>query len=467
MPLTDPNDALPSTDDLEALSDDDRRLIVELLPDGRMRAPEQATRDILRDRLRRAEVLPTGHGWAVLRALAPSEVSDDKAQRQVVAAGTMDEAGLSVIDFIGFLASGYQTGVLTVSTGDVERSIYMHNGDVVWASSSAPDDRLGELLVTRGKISREQLDEVLEGGERRIGQRCVDLGFIAAHDLWSMVQAQLKEIFDRLLAMESGVWSFARVSEEVLAESQIHMSTQGLLVDALRRLDELQVYRQRIRSADVVVERKTSANAADVSDTQEGLERVTKELRTDGAQMLAVLPASASIRALMRLVGKSEFEVTRTVYHLLRANLVEIVAQETGPIPRRNPITSKQAAEIIEIYSMAMREMFEEAARIHKAALLHKTTADFLRDEASGTQFTAFYKTVRVDTDGSLDAARILANLESADLEPQQLSDALSEVMFFILFQATEVLGRRRGDDLARRVKMIHGMLSNGLREDG
>lgn len=467
MPLPDSMDALPATGDLEALSDDDRRLIVELLPDGRMRAPEQATRDILRDRLRRAEVLPTGHGWAVLRALAPSEVSDEKAHRQVIAAGTMEDAGLSVIDFIGFLASGYQTGVLAVSSGDVERAIYFHNGDVVWASSTAPDDRLGELLVTRGKLTRAQLEDVMKSGERRIGQRCVEQGLIAAHDVWTMVQAQLKEIFDRLLSMDSGVWSFARVSEDVLAESQIHMSTQGLLVDALRRLDELQVYRQRIRSADVVVERKSNATSPDASNTQEGLERLTRDLRTDGAELLAVLPASANIRTLMRLVGKSEFEVTRTVYNLLRANLVEIVEHETGPIPRRNPVTSKEASEIVEIYSMAIREMFEEASRIHKGALLLKTTTDFLRDEASGTRFTTFYKTVRLASDGSLDAACILADLENADLDPQQLSDALSEVMFFILFQATEVLGRRRGDDLARRVKMIHGMLTGGLREEG
>ncbi len=464
--MTQPDPEKPlATGDLEALSEDDRHLIVELLPDGRMRAPEQATRDILRDRLRRAEVLPTGHGWAVLRALAPSEVSDTQARREVVAAGTMDASGLSVIDFIGFLASGYQTGVLTVSNHETERSIYFHNGDVVWASSSSPEDRLGELLVTRGKITRSQLDQVTQGGERRIGQRLVDLDLLAAHDLWTMVQAQLREIFDRLLAMDSGVWSFARVSEEVLAESQIHMSTQGLLVDALRRLDELQVYRQRVRSWDVVIERKTVASGADVGDTQESLERVTKDLRTEGAELLAHLPASASIHTLMRLLGKSEFEVTRTVYHLLRANLVAIVEHETGPIPRRNPVTSKQAAEIVEIYSMALREMFEEVARIHRAALLHKTATEFLRDEASGTEFTAFYKTVHLGTDGTIDAERILDGLDDADLAPQQLSDALSEMMFFVLFQTTEVLGRRRGDDLARRVKMIHGMLTNGLSE--
>lgn len=462
MSGADLKNVLRGTDDLEALTDDERRLIVELLPDGRMRAPEQATRDILRDRLRRAEVLPTGHGWAVLRSVGPSEVADEKAQREVVAAGTMDESGLSVIDFIGFLASGYQTGVLSVTTGDAERSIYFHNGDVVWASSSLEEDRLGELLVTRGKIDRQQLDEVLREGEQRVGRRCVEHGFLSAHDLWAMVQVQLREIFDRLLAMDSGIWSFARVSEQVLAESQIHLSTQGLLVDALRRLDELQVYRQRVRSADVVVQRKTEDGAED----PKALGHVAEEAKEDAAALLAVLDSSTTIRALMRLLQKSEFEVTRTVYHLLRANVVEIASLETGPIPRRPPVTAKQARDVLEVYSLALREMFDEVARVGKAALLRKTAREFLFDEASGTQFTAFYKNVHLLPDGSIDTRRILDALERSEVEIQQLSDALSELMFFVLFQATEVLGRRRGDDLARRVKMIHTMLSHAQREE-
>jgi hypothetical protein len=63
--------------------------------------------------------------------------------------------------------------------------------------------------------------------------------------------------------------------------------------------------------------------------------------------------------------------------------------------------------------------------------------------------------------DGSLDENGLIQHLNGLSTTTQDLSDALSEVLFFVLFQATEYLGRRRGDDLARRVKLILGLLAN------
>lgn len=447
----------PMTDDLEALAAKEESRVVELSRDGRMRAPHPEARALLRDRLRKAEVLPTGRGWAVLRALGPSAVDhDEHPDREVVAAGTIDERGLSLIDFIGFLASSYETGVLTASCGELERSVYLHRGDVVWASSTSMEDRLGALLVARGRITSEQLELVMhEGGGKRLGRLCVEHGFLSAHELWTMVQEQLTEIFDRLLATETGVWSFARVSEEALADSQIHLSTQGLLVDALRRLDELKVYRQRVRSADVLVQRV---------EGKDDISKLPKPERESGEAVLALLGSSTTIRTLMRLTGRGEFGVTRIVYHLVRAGLVEVVDDETGPIPRRTSMITQAANEVADIYALAFKEMVDGVARVQRAPALIKVTRDFLGDESSG-QYASFYRSVRIAPDGAVDMPQLLKGAATAGLDVQQLSDALSELMFFMLFSATEILGRRRGDDLARRVKMIHGMLTSTVTE--
>lgn len=458
--------AIQETGDIEALSDPEGRLVVELLPDGRMRAPAQTTREMLRDRLRYAEVLPTGPGWAVLRGLAPSPDAPVAGGREVVAAGAIGETGISLIDFIGFLATGYQSGMLEVASGEVERCVYLYQGDVVWASSTAPEDRLGEFLLARGKITREQLNTVTarEADKQRIGRSFVDRGIISARELWQMMQSQLTEIFDKLLAAETGVWAFSRVPPETLSESQIHLSTQGLLVDALRRFDELQVYRQRIRSGDVLIQRVRREHHSAASEL---LEKLEEPVRAEALGLLDRLSSEASVRELMRALGKGEFEVTRLVYHLLRANLVEIVhANETGPIPRRAAVTKTEVREVLNIYTMAIREMFDEVARLGKDAPLRSAAREFLEDEAGSGAYAQFLKNVRILPDGNLDDGALLAGMESVGLTVQELSDVLSELLFFVLFQATELLGRRRGDDLARRVKMIHGLLSQ-VRPEG
>ncbi|MCK6550971.1 DUF4388 domain-containing protein [Myxococcota bacterium] len=459
---------LPSLDVEVVLPDDDARLTLELLPDGRLRAPAPDTRELLRHRLRKAEVLRTGPRWAVLRTLDVPESVDDSVgfEREVIAAGTLGERGISLIDFIGFIANGQLTGVLSAASGDVTRSVFFFRGDVVWASSTGTQDRFGEFLLSRGKVTREQLAAAVRDGEKRIGRACVERGFLSAHELYGLVQAQLTEIFDRLLAMDVGMWFFTRVSQETLAASQIHLSTQGLLVDALRRLDEMQIYRQRVRTPNVVVQRVKgqkpgASGGASEAPTDDLVAQLDESVRANAGQLLRHLPGSATILELMRICGRGEFEVTRTVYHLLRRGIVEIVPQqETGPIPRRLTAISKtEAHEVISIYSMAFREMFEEVARMGRAAELQMAANAFLRDES--TAYAHLLRAASLAPDGTIDESAMLGALAELAISSQELSDALSELLFFVLFQATEFLGRRRGDDLARRVKLILGMLAH------
>ncbi len=437
-----------STDDLERLSEAKERLEVGLQQDGRLRAPASEARRLLRDRLERAELLPTGPGWTVLRSL-DGTTGEAPADREVVCCGTMLQSGVSLIDFIGFLATGYQTGVLTVSNQDTERSVYLHQGDVVWASSNSPQDRLGEFLLRRGKITREQLQTAMRRGDTRIGRACVECGFIAAHDLWTIVQAQLTEIFDQLLRAEEGIWTFARTSSEALAESKIHLSTQGLLVDALRRLDEMKVFRERIRSAEELVQRGAA-----------GAEAVTgaREVSADDANaLLRHLSRPTSIAELMRRLGRSEFDVTRLVHHLSKLGVVEIVASHgTGPVPRRQPVGLERAAEVLEVYDMALKEMADELGP--RSEGVARSARVFIADPHQ--RHAEILRGVRLNADGRLDQAAILAWAEQTAVPVAALNDALSELLFFVLFQATDLLGHRKGDDLARRVKIILALLN-------
>lgn len=463
-PISSGEDVLEAiTEDLETLADE-TRLMVELTADGRLRAPAQATREILRERLKQAEVLPTGPGWAVFRTLGSVPSFSSGRPKEVVAAGTLGDNGLSLIDFIGFLAQSCATGALTVATPDeVERSIFFYNGDVVWAASTAPEDRLGEFLLRRGKITREQLQVAIADGARRIGRACVEQGYIAAHELWSMVQAQLTETFNKLLAAEAGVWFFARLSSQILAESQIHLSTQGLLVDALRRLDEMKFFRQKVRSADAVIQRvRGLAPEAEA----EMVSRLDDVIRNDARDLLAKLDGPATIHEVMRMLGTGEFEATRLVFHLLRNKVIEQVSTgSSGPIPRRATLSQGEAHEVVTVYSMTIKEMYQEMKSAGQLDALADSVTTFLKD-ADNVQ-SELLSHVVLFPDGTIDEDSVLAVAKTRGLSVQQLSDGLSELMFFVLFQVTEYLGQRRGDDLARRVKLIHGMLEHQPESNG
>ena len=62
----------------------------------------------------------------------------------------------SVPELLRSLLGSGETGILQFRNGEVKKTVYIHNGRVVYAASSNPDERLGESLLVRGKITARQ-----------------------------------------------------------------------------------------------------------------------------------------------------------------------------------------------------------------------------------------------------------------------------------------------------------------------
>ena len=89
------------------------------------------------------------------------------------------------------------TGVLSLSTADFTKKIYLNQGDAVFATSTYTDDRLGEVLLKAGKITVEQYDksvDLLKSTEKRQGMILVELGYLTPKDLFWGVKYQVREI---------------------------------------------------------------------------------------------------------------------------------------------------------------------------------------------------------------------------------------------------------------------------------
>ena len=72
---------------------------------------------------------------------------------------------------------------------------------IVGARSSSLDDRLGEVMVRRGRITQQQLDDAskLVRSGRRLGDALVELEIVAREEVELFVRAQLTEITSKIL----------------------------------------------------------------------------------------------------------------------------------------------------------------------------------------------------------------------------------------------------------------------------
>ena len=92
---------------------------------------------------------------------------------------------LSCADILDFLRVLNRRGLLSFTIAGAAIGLYLRDGRIVHASSTRASDRLSDLLVRWGLITREQYDLVMRraaAGEK-IGKALVDCGGLAPRDL--------------------------------------------------------------------------------------------------------------------------------------------------------------------------------------------------------------------------------------------------------------------------------------------
>lgn len=155
--------------------------------------------------------------------------------------GHSDVVPLSeVLDFVGFTR---KTGTLRIFSLLETIVVEFVAGEVVGACSDRPPEgtRVGELLVARGAIARDSLEDFLSHtAERRgrLGEALVAAELVDASELIEALIEQVQGIFNRLVAMEDVEFFFrARAAEEQGEVSALRLHPTQLLLEGARLRD--------------------------------------------------------------------------------------------------------------------------------------------------------------------------------------------------------------------------------------
>ena len=150
---------------------------------------------------------------------------------------------LEHVDLLEILSSLFEkrrTGNLILEKGREVKSIYFKNGEIVFASSNQEEDRLANILLRAGILTRSQRDdlftEIRKTGKRQ-GTVLMERGLLNPDSLGSAIALQVKEILYSLLLWESG--SFAlHLGERPRQTIPIALDTASLvreLIDRFRK----------------------------------------------------------------------------------------------------------------------------------------------------------------------------------------------------------------------------------------
>lgn len=393
-------------------------------------------------------------GGVVLLILDENTTTAAKPGEQLALAG--DVAAMSLLGLMNLLGQSRETGRVVLKNGDVERVVLLKTGDVASVGSNLPRDRLGAFLVRLGKIDEAQLEQAMEAMRttgQRIGQSLVQLKLLQPHELWSCIQEQMTEIFAELCSWTAGSFVLYRVAPDHAFPQTPGLSMQHLLLEAVRRADEMSVFRERIPNVNARL-RRTAKTAGELEEEDQTTLAYFDLLGRTGATVAEV---AASLQV-------AEFNATRLCYQQLRAGLIEIVKETRSPGPRFALAPADR--ERIDIYNLAFREIKDELVRHGHGDTLLDGVRKYLADPNGA--YADLFRYVDVDESGALLVEPLvnnLAQLHNMGVDPTTaLTEALNELTFFMLFQCGEILPAKDDENLGRRVRLIHASLPSAAR---
>ncbi len=347
-----------------------------------------------------------------------------------------------------FLGSG-ETGILTFRQGDVAKSLYLQEGKVVYAASNDPDERLGENLLVKGRITVRQYIEAskeIRPG-RRLGAILVDLEAIESEELIGAVEQQVHDLLVDLMTWTHGDYELVIKEVDPASIVAVNIPLENIILQGLRKSISWSQISRSLGGIDVVP-RKGSVG--------ELLHRL--ELTEEEQELLGHVNGAASVEQICAMSYLTSFETCRTLWAFKVLGLL-LVGQEgdsAGAIARERELDLEDVVEKFNqmfgrIYTFLQGRHGEEADGFMQAAL----------DQVSA-QYGALFDGVDLKHYGRADFEQMLANV--ADLPAEQrrslMLSALNELVFAIQLAARQ----RHG---AQEEAVIAGIIKDGMRRLG
>ena len=122
-----------------------------------------------------------------------------------------DVKTIALREVLGWLADKRATGILSLSRGLVVRQFHLRGGRVTLSASTDQEMLLGRLLVERGIIARERLQEALasrRGKHLRLGTILTRTGVVSKEALRDVLTEKSRRLLLDVLGWSDGAFFF-------------------------------------------------------------------------------------------------------------------------------------------------------------------------------------------------------------------------------------------------------------------
>jgi tetratricopeptide (TPR) repeat protein len=235
--------------------------------------------------------------------------------------GSLKEASLP--DVIQLLFLGRRTGCLALADQHNFGTIYLDEGQIVYATIVNRRDRLGDILLRKGRITAEQLQSAIEAQDddrqHKLGEILVGLGTLSRAELEEYMRLQIEEAVYYLFTWTSGTFNFEAGVRPEREDFLVRISPEALLLEGARRVDEWSLIEKKIPSFDLIF-----------SVDQQHITQSAPTLSAEQQRLLPLINGTRDVRQLIEESGLVEFDVGKALFGLITAGFAHRVGTSTA-----------------------------------------------------------------------------------------------------------------------------------------
>lgn len=349
--------------------------------------------------------------------------------------GTLKD--FSITEIIQLIGQQLKTGVLKIRRGKDRVEIHFVDGMIVhiYSNYRGRKDLIGEILVKAERITEEQLDRVLEIQKetfKYLGEILVELQLLTKDDVLKVISTQIYETIYDLFWWEDGYFNFDLKLVESYKKIPFALSTEQVLLNILRMVDEWSEIEKKIFSPHLIFKKVLRLEEKSVSGLPS--QSYLKEKLTSEQELIYNLVDG--VKTVQDIVDRSllgKFNTSENLVELFEMGLIEMAGVRTPSLVKKVGLINIREAFTFVSYGAFLAFIFLILVYVKPNFLQHLWDSKIERADIEIPMHLA-HKT-------QLD--RIKNALEIYSLETGQYPTRLEELISARLLQKSDLFYRK------------------------
>jgi len=240
--------------------------------------------------------------------------------------GTLKD--FSITEIVQLIGQQLKTGVLKIRRGKDLVEIHFVDGMIVHVYSNyrGKKDLIGEILVKAQLITEEQLERVLKIQKdtlKYLGEILVELQLLTKDDVLKVISTQIYETIYDLFWWEDGNFNFDLKLVESYKKIPFALSTEQVLLNILRMVDEWSEIEKKVSSPHLVFKRVLTLEGKSV-DALSPQSYLKEKLNAEQELIYNLVDGTRTVQEIIdrSLLGK--FNASEILVDLSEMGLIEM-----------------------------------------------------------------------------------------------------------------------------------------------